>query len=162
MPVPDPDHLFDRLAPRLPDAPVWGWRTGAGLGLLAAAGTIALGQFWAGGIALLVGVLATGVGEALARRDGLAALPVLPLGLLLIPFGFAIAEPSRALSAMFLMLALSVLAVLGRGHVSLVTWLVAGGFLLACILPNYFSIFSYSTGIIVFIAAGRSAMRDQS
>ena len=162
MSIPSPDHLFDRLAPCLPEAPVWGWRTGAGLGLLVAAGTIALGQFWAGGIALLVGVLATGVGEALARRDGLAALPVLPLGLLLIPFGFAIAAPERALASMFLMLALSVLTVLGRGYVSLVTWLVAGSFLLACILPNYFSIFSYSAGIMVFIAAGQSAMRDRS
>jgi len=159
MPIPSPDHLFDRLAPRLPAAPVWVWRAGAGLGLLVAAGTIALGLFWAGGILLLVAVLAAGVGDALARRTGLVALPVLPLGLLLIPFGFAIAAPERALAAMFLMLALSVLAVLGRGYVSLVTWLVAAGFLAACVFPNYFSLLAYIIGVIVFIAAGQGVAK---
>jgi hypothetical protein len=156
MPIPHPDHLFDRLVTRLPGAPVWGWRAGAGIGLLAAAAaaTIALWHFWVGAVALLAGVLAAGTGEALARRTGLAALPVLPLGLLLIPFGFAIAAPERALAAMFLMLALSVLTVLGRGYVSLVTWLVAAGFLVACIFPNYFSLLAYIIGVMVFIAAG--------
>ena len=40
MSIPSPDHLFDRLAPRLLGAPVWGWRAGAGVGLLTA--TIAI------------------------------------------------------------------------------------------------------------------------
>jgi hypothetical protein len=162
MAIPDPDRLFDRLAPCLPGATVWVWRVGAGMGFLAAAVTVALGLFWAGGIALLIAVLAAGVGQALARRDGLEALPVLSLGLLLIPFGFAIAEPVRALAAMFLMLALSVLTVLTRGHVSLVTWLVAAAFLIACFFPSYFSILAYIFGIIVFIAAGQGAVQGQT
>ena len=159
MPIAHPDHLFDRLVTRLPGAPVWGWRAGAGIGLLAAAATIALWHFWVGAVALLAGVLAAGTGEALARRTGLAALPVLPLVLLLIPFGFAIAAPESALAAMFLMLALSVLTVLGRGYVSLVTWLVAATFLLVCIFPSYFSLLAYIIGVMVFIAAGQGLAR---
>lgn len=161
MIIPNPDHLFDRLAARLTGG-VWPWRLGAGAGLLAAAVVIAIGHFWVATVLLLAGVLAAGVGEAMARRTGAAALPVLPLGLLLIPFGFAITEPGRALAAMFLMLALSVLTVLGRGNVAAVTWLIAAVFLLACIFPNYFSLLAYIIGIIAFLAAGQGAMRDRA
>ncbi len=162
MPIPEPDHLFDRLAPALPAAPLWAWQTGAGVGLLAAAGAITFGQFWAGGILLLSGILAGGVGEALARRDGAAARPILLLGLMLIPFGFALVDPARALAAMFLMFALSVLTVLTRGYVSVVTWLIAAMFLLACMLPNFFSLLAYSIGVIAFIAAGQGAVRGRT
>jgi hypothetical protein len=161
MTIPNPDHLFDRLAVRLPGG-VMPWRLGAGAGLLGAAGVIAMGRFWVAAVLLLAGVLAAGVGEAMARRSGAAALPVLPLGLLLIPFGFAIAEPDRALAAMFLMLALSVLTVLRRGHVAAVTWLIAAVFLLACIFPNYFSLLAYIIGVMAFIAAGQGAVRERA
>lgn len=161
MTIPNPDHLFDRLAVRLPGG-VMPWRLGAGAGLLAAAVLIATGQFWVAAALLLAGVLAAGVGGAMARRTDAAALPVLPLGLLLIPFGFGIAEPGRALAAMFLMLALSVLTVLGRGHVAAVTWLVAAAFLIACIFPSYFSLLAYVIGVMVFISAGQGAVRDRA
>ncbi|OAI44247.1 hypothetical protein AYO42_05050 [Rhizomicrobium sp. SCGC AG-212-E05] len=159
MTVPNPDLLFDRLGPRLPEVPAWAWRTGAFAGLLAAAVAVALHHSWAGGVLLLAGVLAAGAGEALARREGRPALPILPLGLLVIPFGFALAEPGRALAAMFLMFALSVFTVLGRGHVSVVTWLVAASFLVACIFPDHFSLLTYVVGVMVFIAAGQGVAR---
>ncbi len=162
MTVLNPDLLFDRLAPSLPEFPAWAWRTAAGTGLLAAAVAVALHHSWVGGVLLPVGLLAAGAGEALARREGRPVLPVLPLGLLVIPFGFALAEPGRALAAMFLMLALSVLTVLGRGHVSVVTWLVAATFLVACIFPDRFSLLVYAVGVMTFIAAGQGVARGQT
>lgn len=160
MTLPNPDLLFDRLAPHLPELPVWTWRTAAGAGLLAATPAIALHHPWIGGWLLLLGALAAGAGEALARQRRKLALPVLPLGLLAIPFGFALAAPDRALAAMFLMLALTFLTVLGRGHVSVVTWLVVTVFLTACIFPNHFSLLAYIIGVIVFIAAGQGVARE--
>jgi hypothetical protein len=162
MTLPNPDLLFDRLAPSLPEVPAWGWRTAAGTGLLAAAVAVALHHSWVGAGLLLAGALAAGAGEALARRGGQPVLPILPLGLQLIPFGFALAEPGRALAAMFLMLALSVLTVLGRGHVSVVTWLVGAAFLAACIFPDHFSLLAYAVGVMLFIAAGQGVARDQA
>ena len=160
MTLPNPDLLFDRLAPYLPEVPAWAWRIVAGIGLLASAGVVALHHSWIGGVLLLAGALAAGAGEALARRHGKPALPVLPLGLLAIPFGFALAEPTRALAAMFVMFALTVMTVLGRGHVSVVTWLVTAAFLIACIFPNYFSLLAYIIGSIAFIAAGQVLARE--
>lgn len=160
MTLPNPDLLFDRLAPYLPEVPVWAWRTGALAGLLAAAMAVALHRPWLGGGLLLLGALAAGAGEALARQRRRPALPVLPLGLLAIPFGFALAAPDRALAAMFLMFALTVLTVLGRGHVSVVTWLVAAAFLIACTFSNYFSLLAYIIGVIVFISAGQGVARE--
>lgn len=166
MTLPNPDLLFDRIGPRLPpralDVPVWAWRTVAGAGLLAAAMAVALQHPWVGGGLLLAGALAAGAGEALARRDGKPALPILPLGLLAMPFGFALAAPDRALPAMFLMFALTVLTVLGRGHVAVVTWLVTAVLLVACIFPNHFSLLAYIIGVIAFIAAGQGVARERT
>ncbi len=80
MTLPNPDLLFDRLAPYLPEVPAWAWRIVAGIGLLASAGVVALHHSWIGGVLLLAGALAAGAGEAVARRHGKPALPVLPLG----------------------------------------------------------------------------------
>jgi len=120
MILPNPDQLFDRLGPYLPEVPIWAWRTAAGTALLAATISIALHQPRLGGGLLLVG----------------------------------------ALAAMFLMFALSVLTVLGRGHVSVVTWLVAAAFLIACIFPDHFSLLAYTIGVIAFIAAGQGVARE--
>ncbi|MEY4965812.1 MAG: hypothetical protein RL274_1395 [Pseudomonadota bacterium] len=159
MTLPNPDLLFDRLAPRLPEVPAWGWRAGAIVGLLAATAAIALGQPWGGAVLLLAGTIAAGAGEARARRDGKPGLPILPLGLLAIPFGFALAEPDRALAAMFAMFALTVVTILGRTHVSVVTWLTAAAFLAACIFPDHFSLLVYAVGVMAFIAAGQGAAK---
>ena len=61
---------------------------------------------------------------------------------------------------MFVMFALTVMTVLGRGHVSVVTWLVTAAFLIACIFPNYFSLLAYIIGSIAFIAAGQGVARE--
>ena len=164
MTLPNPDQMFDRLGPHLPprllEVPIWAWRTAAGTALLAATISIALHQPRLGGGLLLAGALAAGAGEALARQRRKLAVPILPLGLLALPFGFALAAPDRALAAMFLMFALSVLTVLGRGHVAVVTWLVAAAFLIACIFPDHFSLLAYIIGVIAFIAAGQGVARE--
>jgi hypothetical protein len=64
------------------------------------------------------------------------------------------------LAAMFLMFALTKLAALGLGHVSLVTWLAATGLLLAALFPDRFSLLAYVIGVIAFVSAGQGvAMR---
>lgn len=150
--MPFPEDPFADLARRLPPHPAWLLPLAAGLGLLGAAAAVALHQPWIGAGLLLAGVIAAGLAGPLAS-------PWLPLGLMLPPFGFALADPSRALAAMFLTFALAVLAVLGRGHVSAVTWLVAVALLLSCILPDYFSLLAYLIGITAFVAAGQGIAR---
>ena len=162
MALPIPDILFDRLAPRLPEIPAWGWRTIGSGGLLAASACIALHHSWLGAGLLLVGAIAAGAGEALARREGRPVVPVLPLGLLTVLFGFGLAEPIRALAAMFLMFALTVLLLLGGAGVAAVIWLTVGAFLLACFLPYSFSLLAYLIGILAFISAGQGIAKGRS
>lgn len=162
MSFPTPDRLFDWLAPRLPEIPAWGWRTMGGGGLLAASASIALHHPWLGAGLLLVSAIAAGAGEALARREGKPALPILPLGLLAVLFGFGLAEPARALAAMFLMFALTVLLLLGGAGVAAVIWLSVAAFLLACLLPSSFSLLAYIIGILAFIAAGQGIAKGRS
>jgi hypothetical protein len=149
MAFPTPEALLAPLASRLPPHPIWLLPALAGAGLLAAAGAVAFHHPWIGAGLLLGGLAAAGL-------DGLEqAQPVLTLGLLALPFGFALADASRALAAMFLMFAMTVLTVLQRGHVSLVIWLAAVGLLLSCLLPDRFSLLAYLIGVIAFIAAGQ-------
>lgn len=145
-----PYDPFARLKDRLPPHPAWLPLLLAGLGLLAAAIAVALHQPWIGAGLMLLGVVAAGVA---------GPSPLLPLGLMLLPFGFALADPSRALAAMFLTFALAVLTVLGKAHVSAVTWLVAGALLLACLLPDYFSLLAYLIGVTAFVAVGQGVAR---
>jgi hypothetical protein len=155
MVFPRPELLFDRLATRLPPLP--GWAPGAvgGAALLGGTGAIAFHHAWIGAGLLLAGFAADGAGQALARRDGRTAMPLLPMGLMLASFGFALADPARALAAMFLMFALSVLALLSGPRIRFIHWLVAVGFLIACLLPDYFSLFAYIIGIACFAKAGQ-------
>lgn len=113
------------------------------------------------GVALLLaGKTTAGAGEARAHRDGKLGLPILPLGLLAIPLRFCHGIAGhRALAAMFPMFALTVLTILGKAHVSIVTRLTAAAFLAACIFPDCFSILAYTIGIIVFIWTGQCATK---
>jgi hypothetical protein len=147
--------LFDRLALRLPSLPVWAAGTVAGAALLAGTAAIAFHHAWVGAGLLLAGFAADGVGQALARRDDCIALPLLPLGLMLALFGFALADPARALAAMFLMFALSILTLLSGPRVRLIHWLAAAGLLAACFLPDRFSLLVYIIGIACFVKAGQ-------
>ena len=161
--MPTPDILFDWLVPRLPEIPAWGWRTLGGGGLLAASASIALHHPWLGAGLLLAGAIAAGAGEALARREGKpAGLPILPLGLLAVLFGFGLAESARALAAMFLMFALTVLLLLRGAGVAAVIWLTVAAFLLACLLPSSFSLLSYLIGILAFISVGQGLAKGRS
>jgi hypothetical protein len=146
MAFPTPEALLAPLASCLPPHPAWLLPALAGTSLLAAAGAVAFHHPWIGAGLLLAGLAAAGLGEA---------QPVLTLGLLALPFGFALADAFRALAAMFLMFALTVLSVLKRGHVSLVIWLAAAGLLLSCLFPDRFSLLAYLIGVIAFIAAGQ-------
>jgi hypothetical protein len=149
MRFPTPDVLLAPLAARiqdwLPPHPAWLPQALAGAGLAGATAALAFHHHWVG-----AGLLATGLVVA-----ALSPGQVLSLCLLLLPFGFGLADGSRALAAMFLMLALTVLTVLRGGHVSAVTWLVAAGLLLAALLPDRFSILAYLIGIMAFVAAGQ-------
>jgi hypothetical protein len=146
MRFPVPDVLLAPLAARLPPHPAWLPQALAGAGLAGAAVAIGFHHHWIGAGLLAAGLAAAGVG---------GAGPVLSLGLLLLPFGFGLADGSRALAAMFLMLALTVLTVLRGGHVSAVTWFIAAGLLLAALLPDRFSLLAYLIGIMGFVAAGQ-------
>src|SRR5579872_1506738 len=151
MALPTPEALFTPLAARLPPHPAWLLPAVAGVGLVAASGAIAFHHSWIGAGLLAVGLAAAGLGQA-GR--------VLMLGVLALPFGFALADAPRALAAMFLIFALAVLAVLQRGHVSLVTWLAAAGLLLAAIFPDRFSLLAYLIGVAAFVAAGQGVTQD--
>ena len=157
MVFPTPETLFDRLAAHLPPMRGWGAAAVAGAAFLGGTGIIAFhyALAWAGGLLLLAGFVADGLGQAWARRDGRDRAPLLPFGVMLALFGFALAEPPWALAAMFAMFALSVLTLLSGPRIRLVHWLAAAGLLAACFLPNRFSLFAYLIGIACFVRAGQ-------
>jgi len=150
MRFPTPNVLLAPLAARiersLPAQPAWLPQAMTGAGLVAAASAIAFHHHWIGAGLLTLALAAAGLGAT-----GL----VLSLGLLALPFGFALADPSRALAAMFLMFGLTVLTVLRARHVSAVIWGVAAGLWLAALLPDRFSFLAYLIGVMAFAAAGQ-------
>ena len=148
-----PDTLFARLAERLSPHPAWLLPVLTGMGFIAAAALVAFHHYWAGAGALLIGLAAAGLGRAPR---------VLLLGLLTQPFGFALADPSRALAAMFLMFAMAVLATITRAYVSVVVWPIAVALLLACTFPYYFSLLSYLIGFTCFVAMGQGISKGRS
>jgi hypothetical protein len=152
MAFPTPEALLAPLAARLPPHPARLLPGIAGAGFLAAAGAIAFHHPWIGAVLLLLALTAAGLGQV-----GL----VLTLGVLALPFGFALADPPQALAAMFAMFALTVLTVLVRGYVSLVTWLAAAAFLLACLFPDRFSLLAYAIGVTAFVAAGQGMVKER-
>jgi hypothetical protein len=155
MVFPVPEVLFDRLAPRLPPVPARAWTLASGIALAAGTACIAFHHPWAGGVLLLAGFLADGAGQAAGRAAGNPPAALLPLGLLLAPFGFALAVPDRALAAMFLLFSLSVLMWISERRVRLIHWLTAIGLLIACLLPDRFSLLAYLLGIACFVKAGQ-------
>jgi phosphatidylglycerophosphate synthase len=66
-------------------------------------------------------------------------------------FAFALAEPDRALAAMFLMLGLVARAAAGADAAKTELVIVFG---LACLFPNWFSLLAYTFGIVSFLEAG--------
>jgi hypothetical protein len=162
MRLPYPQNLLHRLVIGLPEIPISGWRALGGAGLLGAAIAIALNHPWVGAPLLLLGALAAIAGEAFVRQEHKRPAPVLTLGLLAVLFCFGLAEPSRALPAMFLMFALTGMTLLEGRLVVAVTGLTVVAFLAACILPSSFSLSAYIIGILAFIAAGQGVAKDWS
>jgi len=78
-----------------------------------------------------------------------------------LPMAFALADPSHALAAVFLMFALAAQSAavlkLERCLVGNTELLIA--FALACAFPEYFAVVAYVTGVLCFIAAGVAAAR---
>jgi hypothetical protein len=150
-----PEAQFIHLARRLPARLLPLLPALAGLALAGSAGAIAWHHPWIGGGLLLAGMAAAGLGQAVR---------VLTLGLLALPFGFTLDDPARALAAMFLTFALAVLVVLqgDKPNVSAVIWAVAAAFMVACILPNDFSLLAYLIGIACFVAAGQGMATNKN
>ena len=82
-----------------------------------------------------------------------------PMAMLLPPFGFALAEPGRALAAMFLMLGFAVWAIAGQARPGWIILLSTLAYLAALLLPHYFSPLAYLIGVAVFVFAGEGVVR---
>jgi hypothetical protein len=158
-----PNAAFDRLAARFPGLPAAALSAGAMAGLLAAAAAITFHHPLAGAPLLLAALAMDGWGQAEARRLGQRVGAATPLGMLVVPFGFGLDDPSRALAAMFLMLGLSMFtsqrALAGRTGIRWMHWLAGVAVFLACLLPDRFSILAYLVGIACFISVGQGLAR---
>jgi hypothetical protein len=166
MPLPRPVPLFARLAGRWPGLPAVPLSATAFAGLLAAAGLIAFHHPLPAAPVLLMAMVLDGWGQAEARRQGRRVSAALPLGMLVVPFGFGLDAPSEALAAMFLLLGLSVFtsqrALAGRTGIRSMHWLAAAGLMMACLLSKYFSLVAYLIGIACFVATGQGLIGKRS
>ena len=154
--------LFDRLAAPLAVrhfAPMLGLSVAAGL---AATVLIARSLFLPGLVLLALAPVLDGVAGALARRGGGSPLLAAPLILFLPAFGFALADPTRALAALLLVTGLAILvslrAAIGQG-VDTIKLAVIAAYAAACLFPNWFSVIAYLSGIACFVLAGSTAAR---
>jgi len=154
-----PDQLFDHAAARFPRRRI-GVLAIFGLGLsfwVLATVAILSWQAWIAVGLLVLCWLGYGLLEAFLRQEGRPGRP--PLGMLLPAFGFAIADPTRALAAMFLMFGLACWAMMGRAHQGWIVLLATCGYLGALLLPHYFSLFAYLIGVMAIVTAGEGAVR---
>ena len=82
-----------------------------------------------------------------------------------VPFAFALAQPDRALAAMFLLLGLVAragTAAVSEKHAWLGTAELFAAFAIACIFPSWFSIIAYAIGILCFVDAGTRLAAEMS
>lgn len=141
---------------------------------LAAVGAVAVGYPLVGLALFLGNRLLEGLAGAAAREESTTELgSVLGAAFDLIvvagmPFGFALTDPSRALAASFAMLGLLAsgatrlalaLFAAQRGLAADSGALVEGAlitlaFVIACLLPDRFSIVAYVLGVLCFVVAG--------
>jgi hypothetical protein len=156
------DPLHDAATARLGAGVLTG--TAMALGILAAAFVAAHLYLW--GLAFFV---LNRIVAILARfPGGVAAIPIPDLLIYAaLTFGFAIADPSRALASSFLLLGIVVLAgcavlfgakVAATSTASLVIDIVIfTAVALCCVLPERFSLVSYLFGLLCFPLAGTFA-----
>lgn len=110
---------------------------------------IALALFAATRIALAV--------AARASEDDAASVSVFDaIGFASLPFAFALADPIRALPAVFLMFGFVALFAatlkFGRTFIGSVELLIV--FVIVSVFPGWFGIVAYSAGVLCFVAAG--------
>lgn len=98
--------------------------------------------------------------DRLAARWPVLARGV-PLALLLPPFIFALADPSQALAAMFLMAGFAVWAIMGRPRPGWLILLTTLGYAVAAIFPYRFSPLGYVLGVVCFVLAGEGPLNKQ-
>ena len=85
-----------------------------------------------------------------------------PLALLLPPFVFALADPSQALAAMFLMAGFAVWAIMGQPRQGWLVLLTTLGYIVAAIFPYRFSPLAYVLGVVCFVLAGEGPLNKQA
>src|SRR6202008_1991431 len=99
-------------------------------------------------------ILASRAVALVGRTDAPAlAAKLAAIFLASLPFAFALADPTRALSALFALFGLAALAGGSRidaGRELICTLLLA----IACAVPSWFSLIAYGLGILSFIAVG--------
>jgi hypothetical protein len=128
---------------------------------LAAMPLVATSHSWIALPVLLLGLVLAAIGRTNAderRRPLSAALDLIVFAG--VPFGFALADPGRALAASFLLfglIALGAASLIANANRTLaetdrVACIVA--LALACMFPLWFSLFAYALGIVCFSAAG--------
>jgi hypothetical protein len=169
MPLPQPRAqpriLFDWLAACCPGVPAVPLSAAAFAGLLAATGLVAFHHPLPAAPVLLAAMALDGWGQAAARRQDQRVSAALPLGVLVVPFGFGLDDPSRALAAMFLLLGLSVFtsqrALAGRTGIRWLHGLAGIALVIACLLPDRFSILAYLVGIACFVSAGQGLAQQR-
>ncbi|HVU19310.1 MAG TPA: hypothetical protein VHE09_01160 [Rhizomicrobium sp.] len=128
---------------------------------LTAVPLIATAHSWLALPALLFGLILSAIGRANASAQVAAssiAFDVIVLAA--VPFAFALADPTRALAAVFVlfaMVAAGAAALLANDERKLTPVdeaVCASAFALACMFPTWFGLIAYVLGLLGFIAAG--------
>jgi hypothetical protein len=128
---------------------------------LAAMPLVATGHSWIALPVLLLGFFLAAIGRTNTSPRGeefSASLDLIVLAS--VPFGFALADPARALAAAFLLFALiaagaaSLFANADRTLPAMDRAICIAAFAFACVFPIWFSLTAYALGIIGFAAAG--------
>jgi hypothetical protein len=122
---------------------------------LAALPLIAFRHYWPALAVFVAGRIVSAV--AARAADGNAAGPVMDaVSFAALPFAFALADPSRALAAVFVMFALSAQSAaalrFGRGLIADTELLIA--FAVPCVFPAQFPAVAYILGVLCFVSAG--------
>ena len=137
---------------------------------LASSGCVASRHYLAGFVFFALGRTLQAV-SSIAAADSAAHIVAMnrtlsPIAIALMPFGFALADPARALAALFLLLGLLVSSASTRSpHVAgwrernleVVLFAAATvGIAAVCVAPSWFGIMAYGLGIFAFVQSGVS------
>lgn len=122
---------------------------------LAALPAIALSHFWIG-----LGLILAGRALAFLGRGAQPLASALdPVFFASLPFAFALADPGRAVAATFVLFAFVASIATTRRLVKIDKAVAILAAVLACVLPERFSVIAYALGIAGFVAAGTRLAR---